>query len=284
MIVLVLGVKQQKRDRLVEVLKKCQAARRKKVLSFASTERASTLLKGDAASVDVVIVSMERGHSIAAKLAEVRECFPFGRIVVDLPRDIPALGFEALLHGASCVDFGLYVNSDPHGKLNDFVTRVADNKQESIDIYTSNWRSQNADPSQWGFMSMTFDQSSQAYDDYRSALRPAANRAGVDLRRVDEIDRYRSNILDLVRSAIKERKVFVVDLAHITQSTMYEFGFADALERSILCIKRIRAGAVHSRNDDDIPALIRSFVRLEYSTTTELALRFFFTVGGVPNG
>lgn len=284
MIVLVICVVQQKRDRLVEVLKQCKAACRRDVLSFDSTERASAYLREDAVNVDVVIISLEQCRSVATKLAEVRERFPQGRIVVDLPLDIPNAAFDALSHGASCADFGLSINNDPQGKLSDYVTRVADNKQESMDIYACNWRSKNAIPSRWGFMCMTFDRNSQAYDDYRSAIRPAADRAGIDLKRVDEIDRNRLNMLDLVRAAIRERKVFVIDLTHITPNTMYEFGYADALHRSILCIKRVRAGAVYPSNDDGIPTLIKSFVRLEYSTTTELALRFFFTIGGVPNG
>jgi hypothetical protein len=53
---------------------------------------------------------------------------------------------------------------------------------------------------------------------------------------------------------------------------MYEIGFADAHNKTIIALRR--------NNSPPLPAVIRGALYVNYSTKTELALKLFFGLGG----
>jgi len=124
----------------------------------------------------------------------------------------------------------------------------------------------------WGFMSMVFRPGSLDLNDYVLAIRPVMDILKLNPRRLDEVDPGRRDLRERVQEAIKSREVLIAQISSQTGNTLYEIGHADALKKRIVILRRT--------GSSDVPALLNGFLRVEYSTMTELAMRLFFGLGG----
>jgi hypothetical protein len=206
------------------------------------------------------------------ELRLLRSAFPDVRIIVELDGDDPGKAFQMLRLGAFVVVSSRITKTV---SLWDIITKAIGNKTPYGALMSvKRWQSKQP-PKQWGFMSMTFNPGDQNHIDYDLGICPAMRELGLEVQRVDDI-RYTGppDMRKKIKDAIARRPVVLAQTSSYTANTMYEIGLADAWGKTIILLRRTTG--------EPIPAVLKGLLYVDYSTLTELAMKLFFGLGGLP--
>jgi len=220
--------------------------------------------------VDFVVFSLVGGGDASQGLAHLKGACRDARVIIEFAEDYdnPTEAIELLREGAFVVvSQSMLRRAELWGTI---THAISNNTPHDTVLHVK--RPGKGKLKNWGFMSMTFNPGDQNRLDYQFAIEPVMGLLRLELHRVDRISFTSAVLLERVQQAIRGHDVIVAQISATTDNTMYEVGYADSLNKQPIVLWR--------RGSQPVPALIENFVRVEYATMTELAMKLFFGLGG----
>ncbi len=236
------------------------------LLTYATVAEAAGALASGTPAPGFAVYSLAGGGNALQGLPELKAALPDVPVIVEFPKNVddPKAALDLLRLGA------FNVVTDRIARVNEFRDMILRGVNGTVPYPTI--RSVPRPQADWGFMSMTFEPGDEIYREYLSAIRLVMDLLGLTVRRVDEIDPRPLDLRQRIHEAIGARSVLIAQVSAQTSNVMYEIGYADALNKDIIVLWRT--------GSSPIPAVLKGFVYVSYSTATELALKLFFGFGG----